>query len=39
VNSNDDGKLIARAERLGQNGFYEFEIKGYELLQPGVTYD
>jgi len=36
---NEDGKLIARAERPDRNGFYEFEITGFELLQPGVTYD
>ena len=36
---NEDGKLIARAERPDRNGFYEFEITGFELLQPAVTYD
>lgn len=36
---NDEGKLIARAEKSDQSGMYEFEIKGFEILQPGVTYD
>ena len=39
VYRNDDGKLIARAEMADQTGMYEFEIKGFELLQAGVIYD
>lgn len=39
VYRNDDGKLIARAEKPNRNGFYEFEIKGFEMLQPGIAYD
>ena len=39
VYTNDDGKLIARAEKSDQSGMYEFEIKGFELLQPGTVYD
>ena len=35
----DDGKLMARAEKADRSGMYEFEIKGFELLQPGFTYD
>ena len=35
---NDEGQLIARAEKA--NGeLYEFEIKGFELLETGVVYD
>ncbi|WP_270729639.1 hypothetical protein [Shimia sp. Alg240-R146] len=30
-----DGKLIARAERGDRNGYYEFEITGFELKGPG----
>jgi len=29
---NDDGKLIARAEKADRSGMYEFEIKGFEVL-------
>lgn len=36
---NDEGKLIARAERADRNGMYEFEIAGFEILGPGVLYD
>lgn len=33
----EDGKLIARAQKA--NGeLYEFEIAGFELLEPGVRY-
>jgi len=39
VYHNDEGKLIARADRPDRNGTYEFEIKGFELLQPGVIYE
>ncbi|MEH6830633.1 MAG: hypothetical protein V7661_07290 [Sulfitobacter sp.] len=35
----DEGKLIARAEKADQSGMYEFEIKSFEILQSGVTYD
>lgn len=33
---NDDGTLIARAERPDRNGMYEFEITGFELVKSGV---
>lgn len=33
-----DGKLMARAERGDRNGFYEFEIKDFEILEPGYRY-
>lgn len=36
---NKEGKLIARAEKADQSGMYEFEIKGFEILAPGVVYD
>ena len=36
---NEDGKLIARAEKADRSGMYEFEIKGFEILAPGVFYD
>lgn len=36
---NDAGQLIARAEKADGSGLYEFEIKCFELLQPGVVYD
>ena len=39
VFTNDDGKLIARAEKADGAGMYEFEIKAFEILQPGVVYD
>ncbi len=32
------GKLIARAERGDRNGYYEFEITGFELIGPGGVY-
>lgn len=34
----DAGKLIARAEKSDQSGMYEFEIKGFEVLEQGVVY-
>ena len=34
----DAGQLIARAEKSDQSGMYEFEISGFEMLQPGVVY-
>jgi len=33
----DDGRLIARAQKV-DGTFYEFEIAGFEILAPGVTY-
>jgi len=36
---NQDGKLIARAEKGDRSGMYEFEIKGFEILAPGAVYD
>ncbi len=36
---NDKGKLIARAEKPDGTSLYEFEIKGFEILQPGVIYE
>ena len=35
---NDDGKLIARAEKPDRSDMYEFEINGFEILEPGVVY-
>lgn len=35
----DDGRLIARAMRPDDSELYEFEIEGFELLEPGVRYD
>ena len=35
---NDDGQLIARAAKP-DGVLYEFEIKGFELLETGKTYD
>ena len=34
----EDGKLIARAEKADQSGMYEFEISGFEILEPGKVY-
>jgi len=39
VYRNEDGKLMARAERSDRNGMHEFEITGFEVLNPGVVYD
>ena len=38
VYTNDAGKLVSRAEKGDQSGMYEFEIAGFEVLQPGVVY-
>jgi hypothetical protein len=35
---NGEGQLIARAERGDRNGYYEFEITGFELVGPGELY-
>ena len=35
---NKDGKLIARAEKA-DGKLYEFEIKGFQLLETGKNYD
>ena len=35
---NDDGRLVARAEKA-DGTLCEFEITGFELLQPGIVYD
>lgn len=35
----DDGKLMARAMRPDNGELYEFEIKGFELVKPGVVCD
>lgn len=32
---NSDGALIARAEKSDMSGYYEFEIKEFELIGPG----
>ena len=34
-----EGTLTARAQKPDGTGFYEFEIIGFELLQPGIRYD
>jgi hypothetical protein len=39
VYTNSEGKLVARAEESDQSGMYEFEIKGFEIFQPGTFYD
>ncbi|MEL6233432.1 MAG: hypothetical protein AAFR46_03405 [Pseudomonadota bacterium] len=33
---NEDGQLIARAEKADQSGMYEFEIAGFEIVPSGV---
>ena len=33
-----DGRLMARAMRPDNSGLYEFEITGFELVEPGVQY-
>lgn len=33
-----EGRLIARAEKGDQSGMYEFEIAGFEILEPGQLY-
>jgi len=33
----DEGKLIARAEKK-DGTLYEFEIKGFVLVEPGIEY-
>ena len=38
VFTNDDGKLIARAQKASGE-LYEFEIVGFELLETGVRYN
>ena len=35
VYHNEDGKLIARAQKPDGTGLYEFEIVAFELLRPG----
>ena len=35
---NDEGQLIARAAKA-DGELYEFEIKGFELLESGRVYD
>ncbi|MCR9178078.1 MAG: hypothetical protein NXI19_19015 [Alphaproteobacteria bacterium] len=35
----DDGKLIARAMRPDNTALYEFEIAGFELVEPGVRHE
>ena len=35
---NDEGLLIARAQKA-TGEMYEFEIKGFELLETGKVYD
>jgi len=36
---NPEGKLIARAQKPGGDGLYEFEIVGFELIGPGYVYE
>ncbi len=33
-----DGKLMARTERPDRNGYYEFEVTGFEVVGPGYRY-
>ena len=35
---NDEGRLIARAAKP-DGELYEFEIQGFEILEPGRVYD
>lgn len=35
----EDGKLIARADKADGSAPYEFEIRGFKLLQPGIVYE
>ena len=39
IYTNEDGKLVSRALKADQSGFYTFEIKGFEILEPNVVYD
>ena len=34
----EDGRLMARTTRADESELYEFEIIGFELLEPGVVY-
>lgn len=36
---NDAGKLIARTMKPDNSALYEFEIIGFELLEPGIRYN
>jgi hypothetical protein len=36
---NEDGRLIARAEKSDRSGMYEFEIAALEILQHGLRHD
>lgn len=38
VYTREDGTLVSRAEKPDRSGMYEFEITGFEVLQPGVVY-
>lgn len=39
VFTNNDGKLIARAEKPDKSGMYEFKILGFEVLTSGTLYN
>lgn len=39
VYRDENGKLIARAEKPDRSAMYEFEITGFELVQPGIRCD
>ncbi|KIN67849.1 hypothetical protein Z948_1571 [Sulfitobacter donghicola DSW-25 = KCTC 12864 = JCM 14565] len=39
VYTNEEGKLVSRALKADQSGFYTFEIKSFEVLEAGVTYN
>ena len=39
VYTDEAGKLVSRARTADGTGTYTFEIKGFEVLQPGVFCD
>jgi len=39
VYTNDEGKLVSRAQAADKSGPYTFEIQGFEILEAGVFYD
>ncbi len=39
VYTDEEGKLVSRAQAADKSGPYTFEIKGFEILEAGVFYD
>ncbi len=39
VYTDEEGKLVSRALKADQSGFYTFEIKSFEVLEAGIVYD